>query len=86
LSEKKDSIELFRKIDKLNEVEKEVLKYFISNVSVGDIRAILDLKAKGIEDPEKVILKLIREGLLERGDGCYNLPKKLRPILKKLHI
>ncbi len=75
----KEVIDLLKKIEKLNDTEKEVMRYFISNVSVGDIRATLDLKAKGIDDPEKIIAKLVKEGLLEKGDGCFNLTEKLRP-------
>ena len=75
----KEVIELLKKVEKLNEAEREVMRYFVSNVSVGDIRATLDLKAKGIDNPEKIIAKLVKEGLLEKGDGCFNLNEKLRP-------
>ncbi len=81
-------LNLIQKAEKLNEQEKAILRYFLSNVSVGDIRAVLDLKTKGIDEPERVITKLIDEGFLEKGEGCYNLVKELRSISirKKLQI
>jgi len=84
----KEILDLLQKIEKLNDIEKEVMKYFVSNVSVGDIRATLDLKAKGIDEPEKIMAKLVKEGLLEKGDGCFNLTEKLRPtsIRKMIQI
>ncbi len=51
-------------------------KYFERVVSVGEILAYKELKAQGIKNPELVIYKLIEEGFIEKGEGCYNLVKK----------
>ncbi len=77
---------LIRRAEKLNSEEKEVLRYFINSISVGDIRAILDLKAKGIENPEKIIANLVKHGFLEKGEGCYNLAKPLRTLIAKRKV
>jgi len=80
------AVDLLKKAEGLNKHEKEVLRYFINNVSVGDLRAVLDLKAKGVPDPEVIIAKLIREGFIEKGEGCYNLAKPLRELVAKKRI
>ncbi|MEB3816822.1 MAG: hypothetical protein LRS46_02615 [Desulfurococcales archaeon] len=64
----------------LNDKEKTVLKYFIDNVSVGTIRALRDLRRKGIDNPELIIDKLINLGLLEKGEYSYSLSKPLRML------
>ncbi|MEM0374252.1 MAG: hypothetical protein QXV69_01525 [Sulfolobaceae archaeon] len=59
--------------------EKELeiaIKYFKENVSVGEFIALRELKYRGVKDPEKVIAKLIRMGVIEKGEGCYNLVRK----------
>lgn len=67
----------------LSKNELEVLEYFLRNLSVGEIVAIKELRLLyKIEDPEQIIGKLIRLGLIERGEGCFNLSKNLREILK----
>ncbi|AWR99778.1 PolB1-binding protein PBP2 family protein [Metallosphaera hakonensis] len=53
-------------------------KYFITNISVGEIAALRDLKALGIREPERVIAELIREGVIVKGEGCYNLLREKR--------
>ncbi|MDP8002926.1 MAG: hypothetical protein RAK17_01915, partial [Caldisphaera sp.] len=63
--------------------EKIVLKYFLENVSVGDLRAIADLSKKGIENPENVIESLIEKGFLERGNDCFNLSYYLRIFVSR---
>ncbi|EWG08025.1 MAG: hypothetical protein ASUL_00185 [Candidatus Aramenus sulfurataquae] len=55
-----------------SELEK-AKKYFETNVSVGEILAVRELKSLGIREPEKVIAKLIEMGVIEKGEGCYNL-------------
>ncbi|MCE4606062.1 MAG: hypothetical protein F7B59_01845 [Desulfurococcales archaeon] len=56
-----------------------VMKYFLTYRSVGDLLAIKELKEKyGIEEAEDVILDLINMGLLEKGEGCINLPPPIR--------
>ncbi|BFH74477.1 hypothetical protein SJAV_24210 [Sulfurisphaera javensis] len=51
-------------------------KYFKNVISVGEIIALRELKALGIKDPEEVISKLIEMGIIEKGEGCYNLVRK----------
>jgi len=68
----------------LDEDERKVLSYFIKNVSVGEIIAEKELRLEGISDPRKVIRKLIDRGLIEHGEGCYNLAKDLREKVFKI--
>lgn len=49
------------------------IKYFKNVISVGEIIAVRELKALGIKEPELVIAKLIEMGIIEKGEGCYNL-------------
>ncbi len=58
--------------------ERTVMSYFLDNVSVGDIRAVLELEKKKVKEPEQVIARLIQMGLLERGRDAYNLAPPLR--------
>ncbi len=58
--------------------ERRVYEYFVKNVSVGDIRAVMELERMGMRDPRSIIERLIEMGLLERGLDCYNLAKPLR--------
>ncbi|BCU67160.1 hypothetical protein HS7_05970 [Sulfolobales archaeon HS-7] len=52
------------------------IRYFRGVLSVGEILAIYELRAAGIKEPEKVLGELIRKGIIERGEGCYNLIRK----------
>ncbi|MCE4614788.1 MAG: hypothetical protein F7B60_04590 [Desulfurococcales archaeon] len=55
------------------------MKYFLTYRSVGDLLAIKELKEKyGINEAEDVILDLMNMRLLEKGEGCINLPSPLR--------
>jgi len=58
-----------------------VYQYFLDNISVGDLRAVEDLKRKGVRDPLRVIYKLVSDGLLERSGDVFNLPKPLRCLI-----
>ena len=81
------SIKSLREI-KLADEEKLVTYYFVKYISVGEILAEKELKALGISNPLKVIKNLILKGVLERGEGCYNLAKNIREevfSLKKKH-
>ncbi len=73
--------ELLEKARKLNKEQKIVFNYFYKNISVGDLRAIMELKKLGVRDPQARIDELIEIGLLERGMECYNLAKPLREYL-----
>ncbi|AEB94458.1 MAG: hypothetical protein QXR57_03205 [Metallosphaera sp.] len=53
-------------------------RYFQTNLSVGETIAVRDLKALGVREPEKAIAELLRRGVIERGEGCYNLLRDKR--------
>ncbi|MCY0858987.1 MAG: hypothetical protein OWQ54_01005 [Sulfolobaceae archaeon] len=60
----------------MSEDQKEIeiaIKYFKTNISVGELIALRELRALGIKNPEKIINKLIEMGIIEHGEGCYNL-------------
>ncbi|MCG2888309.1 MAG: hypothetical protein L7H21_06065 [Sulfolobales archaeon] len=57
------------------DIEKAI-KYFKSVISVGEILAYKELLALGIKRPEIVITKLLEMGVIEKGEGCYNLVKE----------
>lgn len=60
----------------MSEDQKEIeiaIKYFKTNISVGELIVLRELRALGIKNPENVINKLIEMGIIERGEGCYNL-------------
>ncbi len=73
-----EASKILDKARSLEHEEKLALNYFIENVSVGDLRAVKDLKTLGINAPETVIKKLASMGFIERSEGCYNLVKPLR--------
>ncbi len=56
------------------DIEK-AMKYFKSVRSVGELLAYKELLSLGIKEPYKVIWKLIEMGVIEKGEGCYNLVK-----------
>ena len=58
--------------------ERKVMEYFMNYLSVGELIALRELRSMGIRKPEEVIADLLEKGLLEKGDGCYNLPKEFR--------
>ncbi|GBF09073.1 hypothetical protein apy_07980 [Aeropyrum pernix] len=74
---------LFSLVESLGRVEKKVLKYFFENISVGEIKAVEELRHQGVEEPEEVIARLVDLGLLEEGVGCYNLAEPLREYVRK---
>ncbi len=55
---------------------KIAIEYFKANLSVGEIIASIELKARGVSNPESTISKLLEMGIIERGEGCYNLVRK----------
>lgn len=77
---------LLEKAKRLSREEKVVLKYFLDGLSVGTIRAVEELKRKGIEDPERVINKLIELGFLEKGLESYSLSYPLRALISRRRI
>lgn len=75
-----DSIE--NVLESLSNEEKIVLKYFIRYRSVGELLALRELKALyGVQEPIKVIGKLIEKRLIVKGIGCYSISQE---VLKKL--
>ncbi len=74
----KEASKLLSFIESLPSESKKVVDYFMRNISVGDLRAVLDLKKLGIKDPEAEIDKLISLGIIEKGVDCYNLAYPLR--------
>ena len=65
----------------LSKEEEKALEYMIKNVSVGSIMARKELKALGIEDPDRVLKSLESKGLIENKGLCYNLSADLRDRL-----
>jgi len=70
--------ELLTRARRLPRELRRVFQYFYDNVSVGELRAIHDLKRLGVRDPQAAISELIRLGLVEKGRECYNLARPLR--------
>ncbi len=67
------------RVDELSEEERRVMTYFVTNVSVGELIVLRELRARyKIPEPLKVLRSLVEKGLLERGEGCYNLAEQLR--------
>lgn len=69
---------LLEKARRLGGEERIVFNYFMENVSVGELRAVKELSRKGVRDPLRVIMRLVEEGLIERGYDCFNLAEPLR--------
>lgn len=65
---------------------REAFIYLVDNISVGDLRAAMDLRRRGIKDPAAVLEELVNMGLAERGDECYNLPAPLRRLIAERGI
>ncbi len=75
-----EEIEQIRK--SLSGDELKVFDYFLRNISVGEIIAVRELQYRyKVERPLEVIFRLINKGLIEKGEGCYNLSKELRELL-----
>ena len=69
---------LLSKSKSLSKQKKIILNYFMKNISVGDLRSIMDLEKKGVKNAEELIEEMIKEGFLEKGTDCYNLSYPLR--------
>ncbi len=83
---KKSLVDLVRDLlpSDLTKAELDVLEYFLRNISVGEIIAVRELRLLyKIDDPGPILEKLIQKNLIERGEGCFNLSKKLLEALKK---
>ena len=68
----------------LSDEEWRALEYFVKNLSVGEIIAVIDLRRiVKVNEPERVLRRLVERGILERGEGCYNLSARLRRIITR---
>ena len=65
--------------------ELTVFAYVWDNISVGEILFERDLyRIYKVQKPILVARSLREKGLIERGEGCYNLARWLRPLRKKI--
>jgi hypothetical protein len=70
-------------VEKLDEDLKKALYYLSEYWSVGEIRFKLDLKKLGVQDPDRVLVRLLDMGVIElTTSGVVNLKVEL-PNLKK---
>jgi len=76
-----EALELLERARRLPEQHRTVLNYFIDNISVGSLRSVKELKAMGVDNPERVIEELVEAGFLEEGMDCYNLARPLRELV-----
>ncbi len=81
-------VEAIRKLRKILETlsrdELIAFRYLWEHISVGEIIAEQELRLQhGVQKPDLAFKKLREKGLMERGEGCYNLPSWLRPLRKK---
>ena len=72
---------LRRMLRELGAEELEAMVYFLEEVSVGELAAYRDLRVRGVRDPQAVARSLVEKGFLEKGEGCYNLPRGLRDAM-----
>ncbi|MEM1873556.1 MAG: hypothetical protein QXF57_03085 [Acidilobaceae archaeon] len=79
-----EAARLLDRVKDLSKEEREVLNYFLENISVGSLRAIKELRLAGkVRDPASVIKRLVDMGFLEDAGECYNLAKPLREYILK---
>ncbi|WP_338249101.1 PolB1-binding protein PBP2 family protein [Pyrodictium abyssi] len=72
-------------IVKFNSDELKVFSYVWDNISVGEILFERDLnQIHGVNKPILAAASLREKGVIERGEGCYNLARWLRPLRKKI--
>ncbi len=70
---------------KLSSDEFKTFGYIWDNMSVGEIILEWDLaRLYSIKKPINILRKLRELGLIERGEGCYNLSPSLRKLRKKV--
>lgn len=82
-SYEEEALRLLEAARRLGPRERKVFEYFRKYVSVGDLRAVLDLERLGVRDAQDVIDRLVEMGLLERGVDCYNLARPLREYFRR---
>lgn len=65
--------------------ELRVFSYVWDNISVGEILFERDLsRIHGVRKPILVAIRLRERGLIERGEGCYNLSRRYRRLRMKI--
>ncbi len=70
---------------KLSSDEFKTFGYIWDNMSVGEIILEWDLaRLYNVRKPANILRRLRELGLIERGEGCYNLPSNLRRLRKKI--
>ena len=72
-------------VERLPRDEALAFKYLWEYISVGAIIAEQELRIQyGVAKPALAFNRIREKGLMERGEGCYNLASWLRPLRKKL--
>ncbi len=72
-------------ISNLRTEELYVFMYVWDNISVGEIVFERDLsRIYHVKKPILVAVEMREKGLLERGEGCYNLPRWIRRLRMKI--
>lgn len=61
-----------------NEEIATAIEYMVRERSVGTLVARMELRGKGVKNPDKVLGMLREAGLIEVKPGCYNLAKPVR--------
>ncbi len=71
-------------VEGLSRDEYQAFRYVWEYISVGEIIAEQELRLyKGVQKPDLALKKVREKGLIERGEGCYNLASWLRPLRRK---
>jgi hypothetical protein len=76
---------LRRLIETFDSSEIKAFAFVWDNISVGELLLEQHLATvHKIKRPSQVIQRLREKGVIERGEGCYNLPRWLRRLRKKI--
>ncbi|MCE4602950.1 MAG: hypothetical protein F7B18_07195 [Desulfurococcales archaeon] len=78
-----EASKILSRAERLQGEARIVFQYFLDNISVGDLRAIQELRRKGVEDPLSVMIRLVLDGLLEKKGDVFNLPKPVRCLIEE---
>ncbi len=72
-------------VPRLSPEEYRAFSYIWDNISVGELLFERDMAhIHGIKKPYEVAARLREKGLVERGEGCYNLARWLRRLRIKV--
>ncbi|MDH5816304.1 MAG: hypothetical protein QE164_05990 [Candidatus Nezhaarchaeota archaeon] len=84
IEEREERPKLDIDVERLDEDLKRALSYLSDYWSVGEIRFKLDLKRLGVQDPDKVLLKLLDMGIVElTSTGVVNLKVEIPKVKKR---